>query len=182
MNTNCTNEEQWLPVQGYEGLYEVSNMGRIRNRYGRILKQEDKTGSEYKRVHLCKSNRAKHHSVHRLVAIAFVPNESGGEVVNHLDHNKANNNADNLEWCTIKENSRYSADQGMYNFPYQNLLKGRGLFKKSVIATSKDGTEYVFESISQAAKFFGINKSHIGSCCQKKYGRKTSYGYEWRYA
>ena len=184
MNTLESNieKEQWLPVQGYEGLYEVSNHGRVRNRHGKIIAQYYKRGTEYKRVHLCKNNTAKHHSVHRLVAQAFVPNINGGDVVNHLDHNKSNNNADNLEWCTLKENARYSADEGRYNFPYENLLKGRGLLKRAVIAKAKDGTEYEFESMTQAARFFGISRSHIGCCCKKKYGHKTSFGYEWRYA
>lgn len=174
--------EQWLPVPGYEGLYEVSNRGRIRNRYGKILVQANKVGTDYKRVHLCKNNKAKHHSVHRLVAMAFVPNETGGDVVNHLDHNKSNNNAENLEWCTQKENARYSADEGRYNFPYANLINGRGHNKRSVIATAEDGTEYVFESITQAVRFFGISDGRISACCKNKYGSKTAYGFRWRYA
>lgn len=175
-------QEIWKDIEGYEGLYEVSNMGRVRNRFGRILTQDYKKGTQYKRVHLCKDNKAKHYSTHRLVAIAFLPRIEGKDTVNHLDHNKENNCVDNLEWASLKENCEYAAQEGRYKVPYENLLKGRGLLRRAVIATAKDGTEYEFESITQAARVLNISRSHIGQCCKKAYGRKTVKGYEWRYA
>lgn len=174
--------EEWADVCGYEGKYQVSNCGRVRNKYGRILAQSEKQKSEYLRVHLAKNNRARWFSVHRLVAEAFVPKPDGKNIVNHLDHNKANNHASNLEWTTLQENAHYSAQEGRYKIPYENLKKGHGLNKKAVVATAKDGTEYIFESGTQAARVLGVNQKHIGSCCKNVYGRKTVGGYSFRYA
>ena len=179
---NKEKREEWRDVVGYEGLYQVSNEGRVRNRHGHILTQCYKNGSIYKRVHLARNNSAKWHSVHRVVALAFLPRIEGKDTVNHLDHNKENNCVENLEWVSLKENCAYAAQEGRYKVPYDNLLKGRGLLKKAVIATAKDGTEYEFESITQGARILGASRRDISQCCNKKYGHKTSNGYHWRFA
>ena len=108
-------EEIWRPVVGYEGLYEVSNTGRVRSldRYvrrnyfkkGRILKLNDRRG--YLFVELCLNNKTKNFSVHRLVAQAFIPNPDNLPQVNHIDEDKLNNRVENLEWCDSKYNSNY---------------------------------------------------------------------------
>ena len=175
------NDEIWKDIAGYEGKYQVSNAGRVRNNHGKILAQCNKKNTDYKRVHLAKDNTARWFSVHRLVALAFVPKEDGKDVVNHLDHDKANNHADNLEWTTLKENSAYASAEGRYKVPYENLKKGWGL-AKPVIAISPEGTEYEFESEKQAARVLGINRKHIGSCCREAYGRKSVGGYRFKYA
>ena len=109
--------EIWKPVPGFEGKYEVSNLGRIysipRNgTYGGILKQDyDKDG--YARVTLAcgvgKLRKNKRFAVHRLVALVFIPNDDpiGKPMVNHLDFDRANNNADNLEWASAQRNRNY---------------------------------------------------------------------------
>lgn len=176
------NQEEWRPISGYEGLYEISSYGRVRNRFGKILAQCNKEGTDYKRVHLCKNNVAKWHSVHRLVAKAFLPIEEGKDVVNHLDHDKSNNHVENLEWTTIQENSAYAAQEGRYHIPYENLKKGLGLLKEPVIGISPEGLEYVFESIAQAARYTGANRNAIARCCMQKYGCKTAATFRWRYA
>lgn len=173
--------EKWKPIQGYEGIYEVSNRGRVRNRHGKILKQGNKQHTDYKRVHLARNNSARWFLVHRLVAVAFIPQEEGRDIVNHLDHDKSNNDVDNLEWTTVKDNCAYAAEQGRYKTPHSNLLKGRGLLKTPVIATDKDGVEYRFESVTQGARILNVPRSHVGSCCRNVYGRKTAGGYSWRY-
>ena len=174
--------EEWKPISGYENLYEVSTHGRVRNRHGRILAQNKKKNSDYMRVHLAKNNTAKHFLVHRLVAMAFLPMEEGKDTVNHLDHDKTNNHVDNLEWCTLKENCAYAAQEGRYKVPYDNLKKGLALLKKGVIGTDADGNEYVFESIAQAQRVTGANTAHIAGCCNGVYGRKTAKGFSWRFA
>lgn len=118
--------EEWVDIKGYEGLYQVSNIGRVRSvdriieqgsRYGhtinrrlrgRIISATD-NGNGYLIVGLKKNQQSKNHYVHRLVAIAFVNNPDMYDVVNHLDYNRSNNRAENLEWTTQEENIRYSA-------------------------------------------------------------------------
>lgn len=100
---------EWKTIAGYEGLYEVSDEGNIR-RNGKNLSLIDH-GNGYLYVTLMKNNKRKNCYVHRLVADAFVKNPYNYPVVNHLDYDKKNNRADNLEWCTQKMNIRYSRDR-----------------------------------------------------------------------
>ena len=113
-------EEIWKPVPGYEGLYEVSNLGRVRsvNRYvkskgesywlrkGKMLSPaKDKNG--YLKVNLSCNGKNNIIRVHRLVAQAFLPNPDNLLEVNHKDEDKTNNRVENLEWCTAKYNNNY---------------------------------------------------------------------------
>lgn len=116
-------DEIWKPVVGYEGLYEVSNLGRVRSvdRYVRFGRWGDngqtrlrksqlispKIDEGYYRVNLNKDGHQKMFKVHRLVAMAFIPNPDNLPVVNHKDENRLNNCVNNLEWCTQQYNSVY---------------------------------------------------------------------------
>ena len=98
--------EEWRPVVGYEGLYEVSNTGFVRRVSDlMVFKLSDLKG--YCIVRLRKDGKGKSYLVHRLVAQAFIPNPLNLPQVNHIDENKKNNNIDNLEWCTAKYNANY---------------------------------------------------------------------------
>ena len=108
----------WKDIPGYEGLYQVSNTGKVRSlnyrRTGKkqILKQYiNNTG--YKRVALRKNNKVKWYLVHRLVAQAFIPNPHNYPIINHKDENPANNAVWNLEWCTMDYNIDYSKNKKM---------------------------------------------------------------------
>ena len=114
-------KEIWKSIQGYEGLYEVSNFGNVRSldrvirskhnekkqKKGRILTPfyEEKKG--YYQVSLSKDGKQKKQRIHRLVAVAFLENPFNYTDVNHKDEDKTNNNVDNLEWCTRKYNNNY---------------------------------------------------------------------------
>lgn len=114
--------EEWRDVVGYgdmyKGMYQVSNLGRVRSldridsvgkhQYGRVLKYGD-SGDGYKTVVLTKNAKSRTIKVHRLVAMAFVENKDNKLVVNHKDEDKYNNTPDNLEWVTHKENVNYMA-------------------------------------------------------------------------
>lgn len=131
-------EEIWKPVVGYEGLYEVSSYGRVRsldrydsrNRFlkGRILRLND-DGKGYLRVQLSSNGKAKMYSVHRMVAVAFLPNPDNLPEVNHRDENPSNDNVDNLEWCDGKYNVNYGTrndrirDTRLKNGTYTGLSK-----------------------------------------------------------
>ena len=99
--------EEWKEIPGYEGLYEVSNKGNVRNVRRNKLLRLQKTNNGYIRVVLSKNRIKTGFQVHRLVALTFLPNPLNLPQVNHLDENKKNNNIDNLEWCTAKYNINY---------------------------------------------------------------------------
>lgn len=109
-------DEIWRDIDGYEGLYQVSNFGRVKRFYKtkppRILKQSISQNG-YPNVNLCKDNSRQLQLVHRLVATAFIPNPDGKPQINHRDGDKRNNHAGNLEWCTAKENQQHSIKNGL---------------------------------------------------------------------
>jgi len=135
--------EIWKTIQGFEELYEVSNLGRIKalarikncnKGYGtmkeHIMKQTN-ANCEYYRVPLTNKNHIKkYYLVHRLVALAFLPNPNNFEDVNHIDGNKANNSVDNLEWCTRSYNLKHAIDTGLRPTIKQLCLKIDELEKK----------------------------------------------------
>lgn len=102
--------EQWLPVVGYEGLYEVSDAGQVR-RTSKALKPAYKKGYAY--VTLCKDGKPKTSYITRLVAKAFIPNPENKEQVNHKDGKPGNDSAGNLEWSTPKENTQHAIRNGL---------------------------------------------------------------------
>lgn len=106
-------KEQWrpVPVPGYEETYQVSNHGRVRSRY-RILRG---MGHPYLHVILSSHCERRCKRIHRLVAIAFVPNPENKPEVNHKDTNKFNNRSDNLEWTTDQENKSHARARGLYS-------------------------------------------------------------------
>lgn len=99
----------WMPVLGFEGLYEVSSFGQVRNKNGKVLKQMIKrtNGTCYKSVDLWKDGKYYKKYIHRLLAEAFIPNPDGLPFVNHKDEDGTNNFIDNLEWCTREYNVNY---------------------------------------------------------------------------
>ena len=125
-------DEVFRPIEGYERLYEVSNMGRVRSlKYGKkkILKPV-MTKFGYLRVGLHKEGKQKLFFVHRLVTQAFIPNPEGLPQINHIDEDKTNNVVDNLEWCDHRYNMNYgtrierSVQTGIRNGTYDPELCG----------------------------------------------------------
>lgn len=105
--------EQWKDILGFEGLYQVSNHGRVRNSAMTILKTQYQN-SGYLVCHLSKHRKRKACTVHRLVATAFIPNPENKAFVNHLDGNKSNNCSSNLEWCSPQENAQHAVRTGLF--------------------------------------------------------------------
>lgn len=164
-------KEIYKPVKGYH--YEVSNTGQIRNiRTGRILKQEiNRYG--YCQVCLCKNGIPKKFRVHRLVALAFIPNPNGLPEVNHKDECKTNNRIDNLEWCTREYNNNYGT---------RNERAAKALSKarsKAVEQFDDNGNVLAtYPSAKEIERILGFDNSNICRACQKGVKR---YGYYWRY-
>lgn len=160
--------EVWKDIQGYEGLYQISNLGRVKSlKFGkeRIMKQTINTWG-YPSLTLYDKNKCKTHTIHKLVAQAFIPNPQNLFQINHKDENKQNNNVSNLEWCTQKYNINYGTRNERISKP--------------IIQFSKDG-KFIkeWQSITQASKELNINCPHICDCCNGK--RNFCGGFKWMY-
>lgn len=167
--------EEWQEIRGYEGLYSISNLGRVKSHTKksgflhlkeRIMKPAIKDNG-YLQIDLIKSRDRKKFYVHRLVAEYFIPNPNNLPCVNHIDHNRTNNSYDNLEWCTYESNNIHSNNPD---------LKGKRIGKYS-----KDGGLLEeFNSALEAAH--SLNKprgSDILRCCKGE--RRYAYGFSWKF-
>lgn len=166
--------EVWKPVNGYEGIYEVSNKGRIRTlRTNKIV--TPKFTKRYCFAKLYKEGKSKQKYIHRLVAEAFIPNPQNLPQVNHKDENPKNNSVDNLEWCTGKYNVNYGTGK-------QRALNGRFDKIKRCKTVQKDlsgNIVAVYDSIKDAAEKTGFFPQNIQACCAGK--RKRCHGYSFEY-
>ena len=164
--------EIWKPVIGYEGLYKISNMGRVKsikfNKEKILFLQKDKYG--YLRVGLRKMGKLKNYFVHRLVAEAFIPNPNNLPIVNHKDENKQNNCVENLEWCTVKYNNSYGSA----------IFKRKEKLKKTIVQYTLTNTPIKeWRSAKDIEMELGLSHQLIGRCCLNKC--KSAYGYIWKY-
>ena len=168
--------EIWKDIEGYEGLYQVSNLGRVKsldrivitnNRWGglternlksRILKQTTDSLGRYLMVILSKDGVVKTKLVHRLVAKSFIQRDAIKFEVNHIDGNKRNNRLDNLEYCTRTENIKHAVETGLI----ENQCKIRRYVK-----ISKDGETKEFTSMKDCASFFGFKKGWLHNRIRK---------------
>ena len=206
-------EEIWKPVVGYEGLYEVSNLGNVKtlHYYGgrrQKLMSLGKRSDGYLTVGLSKNGICKHYSVHRLVAIAFIPNPDNLEMVNHKDENKENNNADNLEWCTRSYNQLYSINlhperKQVFGNNFKDRVTGENTsprtkhlpvkyFIKIEQRTLDDVYIQTFDSFAHATAETGLPSGNIKAVCDRNASSKAKKTYKnyisrcgqyiWRYA
>lgn len=174
--------EEWLDITGYENMYQVSSLGRVRNRNtGYILKPLMKKG--YQVVNLYSNKKMKTHAIHRLVAQAFIPNLQQLPQVNHKDENKVNNCAGNLEWCTAYYNNNYGTRNKRISDSVKALSVDRKYLRKTraVLQIEKSSGQVVkeYRSITEAAKANGFHRGNIYWCCIGK--RNEASGYLWEY-
>lgn len=177
-------EEIWKPIKDYDGLYEVSNYGRVKslkrnvraNTCGiRVLPEKIlsacKSSCGYKLVVLCENG--KHHSinVHRLVAEAFIPNPNNYKEVNHKDEDKTNNKVENLEWCDRKYNANYGT----------GIERCSSKRCKPVAMIDLETNQVIkeFPSAKKAMDCTNIDRNLIGMVCLGK--TKSAGGYFWKF-
>ena len=172
--------EIWLPIEGYENLYEVSNLGRVCSLERTVIKKNDATRkvpgkilkpgtnkNGYLKVNLCKNGTRRTCYLHRLVATAFIPNPDKKPQVNHKDEDKTNNTAENLEWCTAKENNNYGT------------RNKRASEKRSKPVLCIELNQ-IFPSLTEAARQLSLS---VGNISWVLTGRsKTAGGYHWEFA
>jgi hypothetical protein len=180
--------EIWKDIAGYEGLYQVSNLGRVKSQdrhitrrgapakiKGRILRIKHGK-DEYERVTLCKNSKPESVFVHRLVAQAFIDNPQSKKTVNHINGNKHDNRVENLEWNTYAENNSHAAKNGLNNMTEKNNSCSRPVAQYD-LAMNLIKT---YPSIKEAERQTGVANASIIPCCQGKFN--TGGGFVWRYA
>ena len=182
-------KEIWKSIEGYEGLYEISNLGRVKslarfenghnaNSQKRYFRKEKflKQGNvrNYLVVCLLKNGKRKMYRVHRLVALAFIPNPNNYSCVNHKDENPLNNCVDNLEWCSFDYNCNY----GTRNERMSKSLKNCKSTSKPIRCVE---TGIIYQSEKEIERQLGFCQSHISGCCKHKKHRNTAYGYHWEF-
>lgn len=163
-------EEIWKDVEGYEGLYQVSNFGRVKRvTTGRILKGgKDKYG--YLIVNLYKNSVGSIKTIHRLVAEAFIPNPENKPQVNHVDENKTNNSLDNLEWMTAKENTNHGT---------RNERSGKSQSIPIIATNLKTGESMEFYGSNECARQLGLHQASITKVLKGRL--KQTGGYTFKY-
>lgn len=177
MNTT----EIWKDIEEYEGLYKISNLGRVKScklihkGKEKILRQS-LTYKGYLQVCLSKNNKQKTFRVHRLVAKAFIPNISNKPQINHIDSNKQNNEISNLEWVDNGENQKHA-------FKYGNQIRYKGSKNCSSIKIVQydkdDNLIQEWGSIAEASQSNKISKTSICNCLRKR--SNSAGGYMWKY-
>lgn len=165
--------EIWKDIEGYEGLYQVSNYGRVKSlRFGKekILKARDE-GHGYFQVGLFKDGKQVFKRVHRLVAEAFLPNPNNYKEINHKDEDKSSNIVENLEWCDRK-----------YNVNYGTCISRKAEKRSKAINQIDKVTGEVVRQWKSAieAERNGYSHGCISECCNGK--RKSHKGYKWSYS
>lgn len=172
--------EVWAKIEGYPN-YEVSSFGNVRRR-GRILKPKNR---RYLQVHLSLKGVCKGHSIHRLVAEAFIPNPDNKPQVNHIDGNKHNNHVSNLEWVSPSENIQHAIKNGLIKINGGENPAWRG----GIVMFSLQGERLLeFERLIDAVSWIRENTKYtcadcasISRVCHRKRGYKKMYGYIWRW-
>ena len=194
-------KEIWKDIAGYEGLYQISNFGRVKSlprelkRFAdrkcltkeRILKAHPNSKG-YLRVPLKKDGIEEKRFLHRLVAEAFIPNPNNKSEVNHIDNIPINNAVENLEWTTHKENMEWASGCGRFNhlkeqrskYGKMNIEKARESVKRKVCLIDENGNVIKeYNTLTEACKDYGIDSGGLCRCCQGK--QETCGGYHWRY-
>lgn len=160
----------WKPIVGFEERYLVSDSGQIWSlRKHRALKPKiDRYG--YETVVLSINGNPHYRTVHRLVAQAFVPNPNNLATVNHINEDKTDNRAVNLEWMSVADNDNHGT---------RNERMADKKCKSPVEQVFPDGTTIRYKGVKDASRKTGINRCCIAHCCKNT--RKTAGGYKWRY-
>ena len=175
------NIEIWKPVAGYEGLYKVSNLGKVKAiKWHRGNEEKEikpyTTYKGYLRLRLCKNGKGKQFQIHRLVAEAFIPNPENKPYIDHINTDRTDNRVENLRWVTNKENCNNPISKQNYSKSNKDKTAVSILqFDKNMKFIKK------WESMTDAETTLGI-KSRLSDYCSEKYGRKTAGGFIWRYA
>jgi hypothetical protein len=189
--------EIWKDIKGYEGLYQISNYGRVKS-LKRIIKDKNNrsipikekilklndNGLGYKFICLTdNNNKKKKFYIHRLVAIMFIPSEEGKDIINHLDCNPSNNYYKNLEWTTKKGNTEYmiKLNRNVRTKEWINKLRASAIKnygKKVKRINIRTGKTKIYACLNDTKKD-GFTTSSVSQCCNNI--RNKHKGYKWEF-
>lgn len=194
-----TGKEVWKDIEGFEGLYQVSNLGRVKslekkvrpNRGSYVHKERIMTSNctthRYRRIILKHNGKKTCRYIHRLVAQAFIPNPENKPQINHKNGDRYFNHVSNLEWCNQNENMIHSYAIGLRTSPMKGVNGGNHPASTSVIQICPETNKIInkFDSLIEAANSLGVNNPRSTSCsissaCSGKY--HTAAGFKWKYA
>lgn len=162
---------EWKSITGYEDRYLISDTGLVYSKLSKHLLYQKIDRYGYKVVALCRNGKRKFFTVHRLVALAFIPNPNNLPTVNHKDENKINNHVSNLEWATIKDNDNYGT---------RNERMARSKKKNPIIQYDLSMNIIAIHSgVKDAQRVTGVNRNSIREVCRRN--KTTAGGYIWRY-
>ena len=178
----------WRDVKGVEGLYKVSDTGKIYSYYSNKVLMEKKDKLGYCRVNLYKDKVQYSKTVHKLVALAFIPNPKKLPIINHKDENPSNNTVSNLEWCTYSYNTSYGSarERRVAHTDYVARTKVTNYTecarkRMKPVLQVKDG-KVIKRWDSAKSAILALSKCGKANICEACKGkRKTVLGYEWRY-
>lgn len=182
--------EIWKDIHGYEGYYQISNLGRVKSvprwiyysdgrkyYYQSVLLELNTDHGGYRTVVLTINTNLTTYKVHRLVAEAFIPNPDNLPQVNHKDENKSNNRVDNLEWCDMDYNNHYGT-----RIERVNNTKAIKNIRLVIFTNTNTGEQLYFLTVKKGSDALGIDNSSVYKCLNKKPGHKTVKGYSVEYA
>ena len=185
-------DEIWKDITGYEGLYQVSNLGKVKSLNKSIIRNngrrqtfKEKTlkkglsSNGYYSVSLTKNGKGKTFNIHKLVATAFIENKNNDKCINHIDGNKRNNNVTNLEWCSYGHNEK-EAYKLRLKKPSNEGKKGALNPSSKKVYQYKNGLLIkVWDSLTSTGESGEYNYRCVGNCCLGK--QKEYKGYKWKY-
>ena len=169
--------EIWKDIQGYEGLYQVSNLGRVKSltkRYKDVECLKFYEWDGYKIVGLHKNRQRTAYRVHRLVALAFVPNEQGKPQVNHINGDKSDNRASNLEWCTGSENMKHAYSNGLQQINTEAANRAKRILTDDQVNRIRDLLASGL-STREVARVCGVGKTLVSNIKQNKAYKDVTY-------
>lgn len=181
--------EIWKDIKGFEGRYQISNLGNVKSlnygNHGYAKNLVPKINNQgYKWVELVSAKGKKCFLIHRLVAKAFIDNPFNYPIINHKDENPLNCKIDNLEWCTVAYNNKYSRDRHFKEKPkkendYKRKYKKYTFIKINQVDLS-GGFIKQWKNLAEIRREKNYHSTSIKECCEGK--RKTAYGYKWEFA
>ena len=174
-------KEVWKDIKGYEGLYQVSNLGRVKSLERYVIRKNNKgrqlihkkilvscvNTHGYMSLSLSKNNKGVNHRVHRLVATAFIPKVDNKNIINHKNGIKTDNNVNNIEWASYSDNLLHA---------YKTGLNGQNRKVKVIIIENRE--EHLFNSMKDASLFMGEGKWYV-SYYNKYHNANMNKKYRW---
>lgn len=165
-------KETWKTVEGFS-QYEVSDLGRFRKKGHKKVQRGTINDRGYKVVHLTDDDgRSGMMSIHRMVAMAFVPNPENKPLIDHINAIPTDNRASNLRWFTHKENATLNVRTRIKTA--QKHIK----FKRDAISVSREGEEYFFSTQTDAARFIGCSTNTISRALNQEFGKSSAMGWD----